>query len=181
MAPPRTRTLGVTLSVTAISSSKQLTIIFICGYKMLLYHLVVRFQKISTIGHSYLGLQSRDFRFVMNFFSPSPKKKFFFFILIENKFVLIFNLIGKKIFFASPGSFFVNFYSFLIIFFTNFKIIFKWIFAIIFNDFFNTFWWTFLVIFLEFLIMFLQDFLMTFLIIFSIIFSIISDEFFNNF
>jgi hypothetical protein len=42
----------------------------------------------------------------MNFFSPSPKKNFFFFNLIENKFVLIFNLIGKNFFFASPGIFF---------------------------------------------------------------------------
>jgi hypothetical protein len=77
-ALPRTRTLGVTPLVTAISSLKEITINFKCGYKMLLNHLVVRFQKILTIGHSYHGLQSWDFRFFMSFFSPSPKKKFFF-------------------------------------------------------------------------------------------------------
>ncbi len=41
-------------------------------------------QKFGKIGYSNLGLQSWDFRFVKNFFSPSPKKKFFFVILIEN-------------------------------------------------------------------------------------------------
>ena len=63
-------------------------------------------QKFGTIGHSYLGLQSWDFRFFMNFFSPSPKKKIFFFILIENKFVLIFSSFGKYFFFVSSGKFF---------------------------------------------------------------------------
>jgi hypothetical protein len=47
----------------------------------------------------------------MNFFSPSPKKKIFFFILIENKFVLIFSLIKKKKNFASPGRFFDGFFG----------------------------------------------------------------------
>jgi hypothetical protein len=56
----------------------------------------------------------------MNFFNQVPKKKIFFIILIENKFVLIFNLIGKKKFFASPGRFFGDFSGIFSMIFDNF-------------------------------------------------------------
>ncbi len=112
MAPARTRTLVVSLSVTGISSSKQLTLIFMCGYKMLLYHLVVRFQKILTIGHSCHGLQSWDFWFFMHFFSPSPKKNFLKRIILK------------------------IFHEFFYLFFMNFFTYFSRIFLKIFHDFF---------------------------------------------
>ena len=121
MAPPRTRTLGVTLSVTAISSSKQLTIIFICGYKMLLYHLVVFSKNLGRLDLPARLSSLEIFAFLWIFFHQVPKKNNFFFILIENKFALIFSLIVKKYFFASPGrffwiilvSFFASFWDFL--------------------------------------------------------------------
>ena len=98
------------LCVTAISTSKQLTIIFICGYKMLLYHLVVFSKNLGRLDlpTRLSSLEILDFLWI--FFHQVPKKKFFFFILIENKFALIFSLIWKNIFLPALEGFFINFW-----------------------------------------------------------------------
>ena len=94
-------------SVCGTSSVQQKkNLIVICGFNISWDPNLVFSKKLARSDTPVMGSSLEIFNFLLIFFHQVPKKKIFFFILIENKFVLIFNLIGKKKFFASPGSFF---------------------------------------------------------------------------
>ena len=126
--------------------------IFIWGFFISWHPKLVPPKNLGRLDTPILGSSLEIFDFLWTFFHQVPKKKFFFFILIENKFVLIFSSITKNYFFASPGRFF----------WCIFLVIFK-----IFDDFFNNFWWIFLVIFSVIFDEFFMDFLYNFWWIFQ--------------
>ena len=142
MAPARTRTLELSPCVGPIASSRKghelSNVVFISRYMMKLVR-----PKIWDDWTLLLGAPVLRFSiFYEFFFTKSQKKITFFFNLIENKFALIFSLIGKNYFFASPGRFFWwfskifdDFLKIIDHFFNNF------------NEFFYTFWGIFFKIF----------------------------------
>ena len=82
--------------VTAISTSKQLTIIFICGYKMLLYHLVVFSKNLGRLNLPTRLSSLEIFDFLWIFFHQVPKKKFFFLFWLKISLYLFLVWLKKK-------------------------------------------------------------------------------------
>jgi hypothetical protein len=139
-APPRTRTLGLAPLVTAISSSLEVTIIFICGYYKLSHPNLVFSKNLERSDIPVLGSSLEIFDFLHVFFHQVPKKFFFFFFWLKIS-LYLFLIWLEKNFFCQPWK------------------IFWWFF----RDFFNDFWWFFSIIFDDFF----QKVLMNFSIIFS--------------